>query len=164
MFFDNRESIDNLKGVRKTDLHAIGTAFMQCPVIKAPAVTKSVTSTVKHDTRDNNQVQRGQRHPINSRRLRNAERARNQIIKSSNLDEFQVLTGDAGINNSFARLQRTTGDHICQHLVMNGAVQGQEFRIGEQRRLEKFRLNLLTKLVTPGLRKRLTFSQKPCPD
>jgi len=137
---------------------------MQCPVIKAPAVTKSVTSTVKHDTRDNNQVQRRQRHPINSRRLRNAERAWNQIIKGSDLDKFEVLTGDAGINNSFAGLQRTTGDHICQHLVVNGAVQGQKFRIGEQRRLEKFRLNLLTKLVTLGLRKRLTFSQKLCPD
>ena len=164
MRFDTRQRVYKLKAVRETDLFAIRAAPTQSSVIIAATVTKTVTGPVKHDPRDNDQIQYSQRQPIALRRFRNTERARGQIFKAGDLEELESLPGYAWISNPLTSLEGATGDHLCQHFIVNGAVQGQKFHISKQARPEKSPLNLPAKFATLVLRKRFTFSQKLCPD
>jgi len=152
MFFYNRHRIYNLELVRKTNFCAIRPAFIQDSVVITSAVTETMAGPVKHHPRDNYQVQKGRRNPIACQRLRNSERTRDQIVKAGDLNKLEILTGNARIGDHLADLQSPTGNCFCQHLVVNGTVQGKNLYFGQQFRSEKFLLDLFAKLVTLFLR------------
>jgi hypothetical protein len=152
MFFHNRQGVDNLKIVGEPDLFAVLPALFQSPVIIATAVTEAVAGAIKHDPRYNNQIQSGNRHPVTRYRLRDGVNALDQIVQAGDLDEFEMFAYDTGESHSLAGIESMPANHVCQDLVVDGAVQGQQAHFGIQLRIKKPLLYLPAELVALVLR------------
>jgi hypothetical protein len=84
-----------------------------------------VTRLVKRYAWNNNEIQILDYSQSIPPWLQHTKSPKGQLRQTQYFNKFKVIIFDSWVNQSFADFQSPRGNNLCQHLIMNGAIQCQ---------------------------------------